>query len=107
MTAVSNDYGFEKAYARYIEAVGKKGDVLVAISTSGNSENVLLALGQAHQSGLSCIVLTGLTGGRMAEKADILINVPSEDTPRIQETHILIGHIICEMVEWELFGKSN
>lgn len=107
MTAVSNDYGFDKAYARYIEAVGKKGDVLVAISTSGNSENVLHALSQAHQCGFSCIVLTGLTGGRMAEKADILINVPSEDTPRIQEAHILIGHIICEMAEWELFGKER
>lgn len=104
MTAVSNDFGFDKAYARYIEAVGKEGDVLVAISTSGNSENVLQALDQAKKIGLSCIVLTGLTGGRMAEIADILLNMPSEDTPRIQELHILIGHIICEMVEWELFG---
>lgn len=106
MTAVSNDFGFDKAYARYIEAVGKKGDVLVAISTSGNSENVMQALNQAKVMGLTCIVLTGLTGGRMAKKADILLNMPSQDTPRIQELHILIGHIICEMVEWELFGKK-
>lgn len=104
MTAVSNDFGFDKAYARYIEAVGKRGDVLVAISTSGNSENVLHALDQAHQMGISCIVLAGSTGGRMAEKANILLNMPSEDTPRIQELHILVGHIICEMAEHELFG---
>lgn len=106
LTAVSNDFGFNKAYARYIEAVGKSGDVLVAISTSGNSENVLQALDQAKKIGFSCIVMTGSSGGRMAEKADILLNMPSEDTPRIQELHILIGHIICEMVEWELFGKK-
>ena len=104
MTAVSNDYGFEKAYARYVQAVGKKGDVLVAISTSGNSENVLHALDQAREIGFSCIVLSGSTGGKMAEKADLLINVPSDDTPRVQELHILIGHIICELVETELFG---
>lgn len=106
LTAVSNDFGFNKAYARYIEAVGKSGDVLVAISTSGNSENVLQALDQAKKIGFSCIIMTGSSGGRMAEKADILLNMPSEDTPRIQELHILIGHIICEMVEWELFGKK-
>ncbi len=105
MTAVSNDYGFEMAYSRYIQAVGKKGDVLVAISTSGNSENVYQALCQAKEIGFSCIVLSGSTGGRMAEKADVLINVPSDDTPRVQEVHILIGHIICELVENELFGK--
>ncbi|HET6559007.1 MAG TPA: SIS domain-containing protein [Prolixibacteraceae bacterium] len=107
MTAVSNDFGFDRAYARYIEAVGKRGDVLVAISTSGNSENVSQALDQARVLGFSCVVLTGASGGRMAEKADILLNLPSEDTPRIQELHILVGHIICEMVEWELFGEKG
>lgn len=106
MTAVSNDYGFDTAFARYIQAVGKKGDVLVAISTSGNSENVLKALLQARQIGLICIVLAGSTGGKMAQRADILINVPSDDTPRIQEVHILVGHIICELVERELFGNN-
>ncbi|MGE5426504.1 MAG: SIS domain-containing protein, partial [Methylococcaceae bacterium] len=105
MTAVSNDFGFDRAYARYIEAVGQRGDVLIAISTSGNSENILHAIDQAKGLGLSCIVLTGASGGRMASKADLLLNMPSEDTPRIQELHILIGHIICEMVEWELFGE--
>jgi D-sedoheptulose 7-phosphate isomerase len=104
LTAVSNDFSFEMAYARYIRAVGKEGDVLVAISTSGNSENVFRAICQAEEMGFSCIVLSGSTGGRMAEKATVLINVPSDDTPRIQELHIMIGHIVCEMVESELFG---
>lgn len=105
MTAVSNDFGFDVAYSRYIEAVGKKGDVLVAISTSGNSENVYQALCKAKETGFTSIVLSGSTGGRMAAKADVLIKVPSDDTARIQELHILIGHIICELVESELFGK--
>ncbi|MDP2889207.1 MAG: SIS domain-containing protein [Bacteroidota bacterium] len=104
MTAVSNDFGFDVAYSRYIEAVGKKGDVLVAISTSGNSENVYQALCKAKETGFTCIVLSGSTGGRMGVKADVLIKVPSDDTARIQEAHILIGHIICELVESELFG---
>jgi D-sedoheptulose 7-phosphate isomerase len=104
ITAVSNDYGFAKAYARYIQAVGKAGDVFFAISTSGNSENIVEAIYEARKIGLKCICLTGLTGGRMADLADVLINVPSTDTPRIQETHILIGHIICELVEQVLFG---
>lgn len=107
MTAVSNDFGFSAAYARYVEAVGKKGDVLVAISTSGNSENVLQALVKARGMGFLCIVLSGATGGRMAEWADVLLNMPSQDTPRIQELHILVGHIICELVEWELFGEDR
>ena len=105
MTAISNDYGFEMVYARFVQAVGKKGDVLVAISTSGNSENIIQAIRIARKIGLKCVCLTGASGGRMAEFADVLINVPSVDTPRIQETHILFGHIICELVESELFGK--
>lgn len=105
MTAVSNDYGFDQTYARYIEAVGKAGDVLVAISTSGNSENMVGAVLEARRIGMICICFTGSTGGRLAEIADVLINVPSTDTPRIQEIHILIGHIICELVESKLFGK--
>jgi D-sedoheptulose 7-phosphate isomerase len=106
ITAVSNDYGFDLIFARHIQAVGKKGDVLVAISTSGNSENIIQAIKEARQMGLTCICLTGESGGRMAQMADVLINVPSTDTPRIQETHILIGHIICELVENELFGNQ-
>ena len=106
MTAVSNDYGFDAAYARYIQAVGKDGDVLVALSTSGNSENVVKALLQARKLGLTCIVLSGANGGKMADLADVLINVPSTDTPRIQEVHILLGHLICELVETTLFGTQ-
>jgi len=104
LTAVSNDYGFDTAYARYIQAVGKTGDVLVAISTSGNSENIIQAIHEARKIGFKCICLTGTSGGRMSELADVLINVPSTDTPRIQEVQILFGHIICELVETELFG---
>lgn len=103
MTAFSNDFNFENAYARYIESVGKTPDVLVAISTSGNSQNVINALLKARESGIVTIALTGSSGGKMKELVDLLINVPSEDTPRIQEAHILIGHIICEIVEAELF----
>lgn len=105
MTAVSNDYGFDTAFARYIQAVGKMGDVLVAISTSGNSANIINAMQEAQRLGVSCIAMTGETGGLIAGLADVLINVPSTDTPRIQESHILIGHIICELVETELFGS--
>lgn len=107
MTAVSNDYGYEMVFSRYIQAVGKKGDVLVCISTSGNSANIINAMQEAQRLGLSCIVLTGETGGQVASLADVLINVPSTDTPRIQEAHILIGHIVCELVETELFGQSH
>jgi D-sedoheptulose 7-phosphate isomerase len=105
MTAVSNDYGYEMVFARHIQAVGKKGDVLVCISTSGNSVNILNAMLEARKLGLYCIAMTGASGGQMAELAGLLINIPSNDTPRIQEAHILIGHIICEMVETELFGS--
>lgn len=107
MTAVSNDYGYEMVFARYIQAVGKKGDVLVCISTSGNSANIINAMQEAQRLGLNCIAMTGETGGQMAGLADVLINVPSTDTPRIQEAHILIGHIICELVETELFGRKD
>jgi D-sedoheptulose 7-phosphate isomerase len=104
LTAVSNDYGYETVFARHIQAVGKKGDVLVCISTSGNSSNIVNAMREAHRLEMSCIAMTGETGGLMAGLADVLINVPSADTPRVQEVHILIGHIICELVETELFG---
>ena len=105
MTAFSNDFNFENAYARYIESVGKPEDVLVAISTSGNSQNVVNALLKARESGMATIAMTGLSGGKMKEIADLLINIPSEDTPRIQEAHILVGHIICEIVEAKLFQE--
>lgn len=105
MTAVSNDYGFEKTYARYIQAIGKPGDVLVAISTSGNSQNILNAVAQAKEMEMTCIGMTGASGGRLKELVDILVRIPSENTPRIQEAHILIGHIVCELVENKLFAK--
>ena len=106
MTSVSNDYGFENVFARAIEAVGRKGDVLVGITTSGNSANVLEAFEKAHEIGVSTIAMTGNGGGKIASMSDLLINVPSTCTPRIQEAHIMIGHIVCELVEKELFGNE-
>jgi D-sedoheptulose 7-phosphate isomerase len=103
MTAVANDYGFEQTYARMVEAAGKKGDVLVGISTSGNSANVVKALVKAKQLGMITVGFTGNHGGEMKAICDIMIQVPSEDTPRIQEAHILIGHVMCELIEKELF----
>lgn len=103
LTAVANDYGYDVVYERMVEAQGKKGDVLVGLSTSGNSENVLRAMKKAKELGMVTVAFTGQGGGKMAEFADFLIAVPSTDTPRIQEVHILIGHIICEIVEEELF----
>ena len=104
VTAVSNDYGFKRAFARYIEGFGQPGDVLVAISTSGNSENILEAIHVAKQKEMKIIGLTGHTGGKMKLVCDLLINIPSEDTPRIQELHITVGHIICELTEKMIFG---
>ncbi len=104
LTAVGNDYGFDAVYARMIEAAGRPGDVLVAISTSGNSPNILNAVAQARKTGMTIIGMTGASGGQLRDSCDILLNVPSTDTPRIQESHILIGHIICELVEGELFS---
>lgn len=106
VTAVSNDYSYDIIYERMVQAQGKKGDVLVGISTSGNSKNVLLALKKAKELGMKTIAFTGEGGGKIAEYADFLISVPSKDTPRIQELHILVGHIMCQIVEEELFGKK-
>jgi D-sedoheptulose 7-phosphate isomerase len=103
LTAVGNDYGFEYIYARMIEAAGRQGDILVAISTSGNSPNILKAIEKARTQGMVIIGMTGESRGKMATLCDFLINVPSDDTPRIQESHIMIGHIWCEQVERILF----
>ena len=103
MTAVANDYGFDQVYSRMVGAAGKKGDMLVAISTSGNSKNITLAAERAKMQGMIVIGLTGKNGGNLAEFCDVLLNIPSTDTPRIQEAHILIGHILCELIESELF----
>jgi D-sedoheptulose 7-phosphate isomerase len=105
LTAVANDYSFDVVYERMVEASGKQGDVLVGLSTSGNSSNVVRAFEQAKSKGLTTIAFTGESGGKMATMADCLINVPSEETPRIQESHILIGHIICQIIESSIFPR--
>jgi len=107
VTAVGNDYGYEEIYARYLRGAGSEGDVLVGISTSGNSENILKAQAVAKEKGIKVVSLTGATGGKMKELSDILLDVPSKITPRIQESHILLGHIICELVEDSLFSKPE
>ncbi len=99
LTAVGNDYGFEKIFERQIEALGKKGDVLFAISTSGNSKNILRGVEKAKQLGIYTIGLTGGTGGELKTAADLVLVVPSQKTSRIQETHILVGHILCECAD--------
>lgn len=104
LTAVANDYSYDEIYSRMIKAKGRKGDVLVGISTSGNSKNVVLALEEAKKKGMITIGLTGQGGGKMKELCDVLLNVPSNDTPRIQECHILLGHIICQLTEEQLFN---
>ncbi len=103
LTAVANDYSFDEVYARLVKAKGKNGDILWGFSTSGNSENILRAFIQAKASDMITVGFTGESGGKLAPLCDILINVPSTDTPRIQECHIVIGHIICELIEDNLF----
>jgi D-sedoheptulose 7-phosphate isomerase len=107
MTAVANDYGYDVVYSRIVKGSGKPGDVLVGLSTSGNSVNIIKALEQAKELGMINVVLSGETGGKMSAKCDYLINVPSNDTPRIQESHIMVGHIICQLVEQELFKNGT
>ncbi len=105
LTAVSNDYGFEKAYARLTEAMGRKGDMLIALSTSGNSPNIIEAVKAAKNIGMSVIGMSGESGGALKPWCDITVCVPSSVTARIQEAHILIGHILCEIIENTLFVK--
>ena len=107
LTSLSNDYSYDVIYSRMIESKGRKGDVLVGISTSGNSKNVVLAMKAAQERGMVTIGFTGEGGGDMKGCSDILINVPSNNTPRIQECHILAGHIICELTEATLFGSES
>ena len=104
LTAISNDYGYEMTFTRQVEGLGRRGDVVVGISTSGNSLNVVEAIKRANKMEMKTIALTGNDGGKVSEIADLSIIVPSDLTPRIQESHILIGHIICELVEEELFS---
>lgn len=107
LTAVANDYDFASAYARSVAAKGRPGDILFAISTSGNSPNILQAAQMAKSKNMEVVGMTGASGGQLATLVDHLLNVPSTDTPRIQECHILLGHIICELVEKRIFGHLN
>jgi D-sedoheptulose 7-phosphate isomerase len=104
LTAIGNDYSFDQVFSRQIEAFGNAGDVCIGISTSGNSRNVVEAFRVARRKGITTVALTGATGGKMAAEADFCIRIPSTDTPRIQEHHILVGHILCELVEQALFA---
>jgi len=105
ITATANDYGYDFIFSRLVEAMGNEGDVLMAFSTSGNSENIVNALKVAKEKNMITVGFTGEKGGKINEYSDILFCVPSVNTARVQEVHITIGHIICEMVEHELFGK--
>jgi D-sedoheptulose 7-phosphate isomerase len=107
VTAISNDHGFEQVFSRQIEALARPGDIAIAISTSGNSPNVLHGVATANSAGLLTIGLTGRSGGKLRSLVKECICVPSDDTPRIQECHALLGHILSEIVEQELFGQKN
>lgn len=105
LTAVANDYSYDEVYARMVRAMGRPGDVLMAFSTSGNSGNILRAIEAAREREMLVVGFTGEGGGKMREACDVLLNVPSTVTPRIQESHMLMGHILCELIEEGLFGE--
>ncbi|HZI69401.1 MAG TPA: D-sedoheptulose 7-phosphate isomerase [Hanamia sp.] len=107
ITAVANDYSYDVIYSRLIKGIGKPGDVLVGLSTSGNSKNIVNAFEMAKEKQMLTIGFTGESGGKMKKLSDVLINIPSEDTPRIQESHITLGHIICQLVEEIYFRDTN
>ena len=107
LTAVANDYSFDVIYSRLIDGIGVTGDILIGLSTSGNSKNIINAFETAREKGMTTIGFTGMTGGQLKAVSDYLINIPSVDTPRIQESHIMIGHIICQLVEEQIFATSN
>ncbi len=107
LTAVANDYSYDVIYSRLIKGIGNKGDILIGLSTSGNSRNIYNAFEVAKEKGMTTIAFTGATGGTMKSLSDHLINVPSTDTPRIQESHIMLGHIICQLVEAEYFAAPS
>jgi D-sedoheptulose 7-phosphate isomerase len=106
ITAVANDYSYEQIYSRLVKAKVRTGDVLIGLSTSGNSMNIVKAFEQCRLQGGITVGMTGQTGGKMREVSDILINIPSTDTPRIQECHMLLGHTICQLVEEMLFERK-
>lgn len=107
LTSIGNDYGYEQLFARQVQALGNEGDIFIGISTSGNSPNIIKALEACKEKGIISIGLTGASGGKMAGLCDYCIKVPSDETPRMQEAHILIGHIICYIVEQEIFGGAK
>ena len=104
LTAIGNDYGYDKVFSRQLEGMAQEGDLFIGISTSGNSQNVINAFESAAARGVTTVAMVGRDGGKMAQMADYAIIVPSNATPRIQESHILIGHILCDIIEKELFG---
>jgi len=106
LTAVANDYSYDVIYSRLIKGIGRKGDVLIGLSTSGNSKNIVSAFETAKEKGMITIAFTGSHGGKLKKLSDQLINIPSDDTPRIQESHITVGHIICELVE-EIYFRER
>jgi len=106
LTAVANDYGYDEIYARLFQAFGNENDVLIGLSTSGNSTNVIKAFEEAKKQGTFTVALTGETGGKMNDIVDLIIKIPSTDTPRIQEAHMLIGHSVCEIVERQMFPRD-
>ncbi len=107
LTAVANDYSYDVVYARLIDGIGNSGDVLIGLSTSGNSANIVKAFETAQNKGITTVGFTGLSGGVMKGLSDYLVNVPSTDTPRIQESHIMLGHIICQLVEESYFSPLS
>jgi D-sedoheptulose 7-phosphate isomerase len=107
LTCISNDYDFSQVYSKQLTALGHEGDIVIGISTSGNSPNVLKAMETAKKNGMKTVILTGGTGGKMAGLADYAFIVPTKSTPRIQETHITLGHTLCQMVDEELFGNGS
>jgi D-sedoheptulose 7-phosphate isomerase len=104
LTAVANDYSFDVIYSRLIDGIGETGDVLIGLSTSGNSANIVKAFETAREKGIVTVGFTGITGGILKSSSDYLVNIPSADTPRIQESHIMVGHIICQLVEERIFA---
>lgn len=106
LTAIGNDYGYDQVFSRQLEGMGQEGDLFIGISTSGNSQNILNAFTSAKAKGITTVALTGRDGGKMAEAADYTLIVPSDATPRIQESHLLIEHMICDVIEKEMFGDG-
>jgi len=106
LTAIGNDYGYDQVFSRQLEGMGQEGDIFIGISTSGNSQNIINAFESAKKKNITTVALVGKDGGKMASIADIALIVPSNSTPRIQESHILIGHILCDIIEKEIFGDG-